>query len=242
MIFFIEDDFFCIFVKNSCLSTKFFSYLALYILRALLLFINKICIMKKLIFFAIVSYLLFTSCTQHCADFNADILSWMPYKMNDTISLKKNNQIIKFVVSNTFIHHTAKYNKSSLRKCGECNNYFGLYAGDANKHIYYESLDDQDITQIRFEIRDNGMPININSTFKNRTPLSSITIDSFTYQDVLVLWEDTIMPNNFWKVVLVKNKGLVAAYYGDSIMTVQKNMDRTTSVEDYNLTNVNNCK
>ncbi len=198
--------------------------------------------MKKLIFFAIVSYLLFTSCTQHCADFNADILSWMPYKVNDTISLKKNNQIIKFVVTNTFINHTAKYNKSSMRKCGECDNDFGLYAGNASDFIYYESIDDHDITQLYFEITANGMFGNTYNGLKNKTLLSSITIDTVTYQDVLVLSGDAILPNNFWKVVLVKNKGVVAAYYGDSIMTVQKNMDRTTSVEDYNLTNVNNCK
>ena len=198
--------------------------------------------MKKLIFFTIVSYLLFTSCTQHCADFNADILSWMPYKVNDTISLKKNNQFIKFVVTNTFIHHTAKYNKSSLRKCGECDNLFGLEAGNSIENIYYQSFSDQDISQLSFRIKDNEMSASTYDVLKNKTLLSSITIDTVTYQDVLVLSGDAILPNNFWKVVLVKNKGIVAAYYGDSIMTVQKNMDRTTSVEDYNLTNVNNCK
>jgi len=198
--------------------------------------------MKKLIVLAIVFYLIFTACTHHCADFNADILSWMPYKVNDTISLKKNNQIIKFVVTNTFIDHTAKYSKSSMRKCGECDNYFGLEAGDANEKIYYESFNDQDITQLSFEIRDNGMSANTYDGLKNKTLLNSITIDSVTYQDVLVLSGDAILPNTIWKVVLAKNKGVIAAYYGDSIMTTQKNMLRTTSVEDYNLVNVDNCK
>ncbi len=198
--------------------------------------------MKKLIFFAIVSYLVFTSCTHHCADFNADILSWMPYKVNDTISLKKNNQIIKFVVTNTFINHTDKYSKSSMRKCGECDNYFGLEAGDANTYIYYESFSDQDISQLSFKIKDNDMSANTYDGLKNKTLLSSITIDTVTYQDVLVLSGDAILPNNIWKVVLAKNKGVVAAYYGDSIMITQKNMIKSTSVEDYNLVNVDNCK
>ncbi len=198
--------------------------------------------MKKLIVLAIVSYLIFTACTHHCADFNADILSWMPYKVNDTISLKKNNQIIKFVVTRTFIYHTAKFKKPSMKKCGECDNLFGFEAGDANENIYYQSFDDQDITQLSFEIRDNGMSANTYNGLKNKTLLNSLTIDSVTYQDVLVLSGDAILPNNIWKVVLAKNKGVIATYYGDSIMTTQKNMLRTTSVEDYNLVNVDNCK
>lgn len=184
--------------------------------------------MKKIILLCIASYFLLNACSTHCDDFNADILNWIPYKINDTISLKDDQTIKNFVINSIYLDHTKKVRYGV--KCG-CGNSYGFEAGDQDKYIHVYCSDDKSFFPF-IQIKDGSK---YGSAFDNMSVLSDITIASNTYQDAIAFSTDST--HGIWKIIFAKNKGIVAIYYHDSVMMLTKNIYKETTTTDYNLNN-----
>jgi hypothetical protein len=188
--------------------------------------------MKKTLLILAAFCLLFTACNERCTDFYSPILSWIPYKVGDTISFNKNGEILRFIVTETYINHTEKINKRT--KCA-CSNQYGFSAGNDSSYIRFNAYDDHDITNSDLEICDGThYASSSQQSFHNRTPLSEITINHVTYRDLIVFSNDAA-DTSIWKVIFANNKGIVAFFCGDSVLNEPKDLVRLTNTANYNI-------
>jgi hypothetical protein len=184
-------------------------------------------IMKKLKLPVFICCIILSACGKQCPEFNADILNWIPYHVNDTISFRKNNEIVQMIVTNTFLEHTGK----QKNKCA-CSNLYGFDAGDYARHISVSCYDDQVFIPDVLELHIDTYSTSPNG-LRNLSTLPSITIDSVTYQDIRVFTGDSI--SGIWKVMFAKNKGIIALYYSDSVMVTNRNTYKEAGVSDFNM-------
>ncbi len=165
--------------------------------KILLISISLILLSLTLIY-----YSLFHSKEIFCSEFSPEYYKWFPYSESDVlIFINKNNDTLKYKVSQYKLFHTQSY--ESLGKCGHCEDYLEVKLSNQNDtlNISFHNLDySKSLFGPYITIRD--------------------TIIDFTENEI-----DSILTENkidFDKYLVEKNKGLISVNIDDSIWKLSK--------------------
>ncbi len=167
--------------------------------------------LKKILFTSIsliflsltlIYYSLFHSKEIFCNEFSSEYYKWFPYSENDVlIFINKNNDTLKYKVSQYELFHTKSY--ESLGKCGHCEDYLEV---KLSNH--------KDTLNISFHNLDYSK-----SLFGPYITICDTTIE-FTENEI-----DSILTENkiyLDKYLVEKNKGLISVNIDNNIWKLCK--------------------
>jgi hypothetical protein len=102
----------------------------------------------------IIGLFLLSSCKYRCPDFNTDILKWIPYQKNDSITFVfSQDTSMTLWAGEIEVHHTKSI--GLMDYCGVCRNDVNLFIGNSSFKIYFQ-LGDNDPPLMRINIKWNG--------------------------------------------------------------------------------------
>jgi hypothetical protein len=159
--------------------------------------------MYKSVIFAInitLLLVLVSGCGDRCDDFNNDIVSWMPYKVNEKIVLSDSVNTQTLVVHYCQITHSDKLSSGSTCLCSDS------YSLIMSSDLFY--LDVQFISSKVLE--DSYIEINHEELIFSEE-LDSLELNGNVYQDVVVyLSTDPNFYGNYNKIIISKSIGILA--------------------------------
>ena len=155
-------------------------------------------------------------CKDKCPEFNNDILNWIPYMDNDTISFYKGDTLKKLVVTENFVDHTDHV--GGCTKCA-CSEIYAIV-------MVFDSI------QINFSFNDSNNPMSSSiqtngDYFSADTMIKSFDLNGKLYNDVIIYNCHTngnseySITNKFNTIIISKAIGIIAIYI-DSIIWILK--------------------
>ena len=167
---------------------------------------------KKYFFIFNLLLLLLTSCEYNCPNFDENLLSWMPYKKNNSlIYTNQQHDTISFQINKVDIsdgYTTSRKNRNCCESraiVGEVNNLKGIGC---------EIILLENSLSIQVSIRiGNNNGLNFLETNDIYSDTQILSINNKQYSEVLVFERDTIKyDDEIWKIILANNYGIVQFY------------------------------
>lgn len=177
--------------------------------------------MKRYLFL-IFSFLL-NSCTYYCPGFDdTPILSWLPYKTEDSIRYKNSKDTIVFIVNDDFVTKKDKITTGFPVMDIDCGLVYAYYKTQIDKSTSLsinEYCVQDDYLSIRFINSDSiKMSYSFLKNFKSDTTNNDqkiiyhgkFEVNNVEYSNVYEIKQDTIKSNTrIWRILLAKDYGII---------------------------------
>jgi hypothetical protein len=154
--------------------------------------------------------LFLSGCSHQCEDFNTEIMRWIPYKLNDKITLTGNSGSNTLTVTKSEGYHT---NKVRYRTDCSCEN------------SYYVTLSSESLF-IDFTFYDANSPeisdINIQGELLTSSEyLESLEVNGHVYNDVLIYENlNRSSSHNFERILVSKSIGIILIIKTDEELNI----------------------
>lgn len=176
--------------------------------------------MKTIKFILISATIIFSSCVKKCPPFNRELLCWLPQNVNDTLKFIDNqNDTLIFKINEKIIFDDdSKYRKNNKYQCCSEANFNAISLHDSNSNISEKiiySNTKEIFFNILIKVNEKRGVFSLLAKDANMNSINSINIDNHTYNDVIIIENDTIeFPtiSDYWKIIISKNIGLIKIY------------------------------
>jgi hypothetical protein len=168
---------------------------------------------SKILLF-LLSSMFIIQCEENCPEFNRDILNWVPYKLNDTISFYKNDSVSNLVAFENQINHgEVEEFHLGCQKCSPCDQdeyAVSMTFDSVNIQIRYFSSRNPSNSSIILRDMANSIETGIYPDLS----IGNYELNGKNYGDVMVYnnSNNPISGSKIQKVIIAKNYGIIAIY------------------------------
>jgi hypothetical protein len=160
---------------------------------------KKIFTVSKLLPFMFVWLLGLTGCSEHCPEFDKEILSWFPFQENDMIELysELSDSTITFLIKTVVVTHKTQIKFGS--KCGGCDDDIEINSDDANFRVSV-NLYEGKVENQTYKVGDTN--------FTNYSERNKYLFENKEY-DIVRIFEKTDLKGTYQKLIIAKDIGII---------------------------------
>lgn len=176
----------------------------------------------------LVIFFVLTGCGRRCEDFNADILTWMPYKIGDRIVLQKDEILDTLTVVQSEIYHTDKI--GAWVKCS-CSDRYTIYLSSDTLNIIVTFEASHNVNASNVKVNDEHL------YFSER--LNAFNFNDKQYSDVIIYKNNYQSQfKRFDSLLISKSIGIIGIIGSTGEWVIPDDSKRTIDLSSIDFINV----